>query len=316
MGRKTVSLVLGSGAARGHTHIGVINAVLEKGYEIVSISGCSIGAIIGGIYLSGKLKDYQDWAESLDKFHVLKLLDMAVLMGGYIRGDRYFQVIESLIGDQKIETLPLPFTAVGVDILSQKEFWFQKGSLLQAMRASSAVPSIVAPVEIGGRVYVDGGVLNPLPIIPTVSAGADYIIAVDLNGPSQELPENNFIVQQKEIEWWHSLKGLFARDKDPDQLEDNVEETLLEPAKRYDPQSWGRVQTINMMFEAMQESLTQYKIAGYPPDLLISIPKDTCTFYEFWRSKELIELGYKVASEALEKLESPQRRYYSFPNGK
>ncbi|MBM6550194.1 patatin-like phospholipase family protein [Marinomonas ostreistagni] len=315
MAQKTVSLVLGSGAARGHAHIGVINAVLEKGYKIVSVSGCSIGAIIGGIYLSGKLKEYQQWAEALDKFHVLKLLDMAVLMGGYIRGDRYFQVIEALMGDQKIETLPLPFTAVGVDILSQKEFWFQKGSLLQAMRASSAVPSIVAPVEIDGRVYVDGGVLNPLPIIPTVSAGADYIIAVDLNGPAENLPENNFIVQQKEVEWWQNLKGFFARDKDSDEPAEVEDKTSLEPVKRYDPQSWGRVQTINMMFETMQESLTQYKIAGYPPDLLISIPKDACTFYEFWRSKELIDLGYKVAIDALENLEQPARSYFSFPSG-
>lgn len=305
MAKATVSLVLGSGAARGHAHIGIINAVLEKGYEIVSISGCSIGAIIGGIYLQGKLKEYQEWAEALDKFNVLKLLDMAVLRGGYISGDRYFQVIESLIGDADIEALRLPYTAIGVDILSQKEFWFQKGSLMQAMRASSAVPSIVTPIQINGRVYVDGGVLNPLPIIPTVSAGADIIVAVDLNGPAQELSEEEFIKQDDEPEWWSTVKNFFGKGKEAEGIQD----------KRYEPQNWGRIQTINMMFETMQESLTQYKIAGYPPDILISIPKDTCSFYEFWRSKELIDFGYDVASKALEEYEQPETKHFSFPKG-
>ncbi|RDL46036.1 alpha/beta hydrolase [Marinomonas piezotolerans] len=305
MTKKTVSLVLGSGAARGHAHIGVINAVLEQGYEIVSISGCSIGAIIGGIHLQGKLKEYQDWAESLDKFHVLKLLDMAVLRGGYISGDRYFQTIASIIDDIKIEELPVPYTAIGVDILSQKEFWFQKGSLIQAMRASSAVPSIVTPIQINGRVYVDGGVLNPLPIIPSVSAGADYIIAVDLNGPARELSEEEFIKQDDEPEWWSSVKSFFGKSKD--------EATTA--SKSYEPQSWGRLQTINMMFETMQESLTQYKVAGYPPDLLISIPKDTCNFYEFWRSKELIDFGYDIANKALDQLQKPKQTHFSFPKG-
>lgn len=310
MSQKTVSLVLGSGAARGHAHIGVINSIEEQGYKVVSVSGCSMGAIIGGIYLCGKLPEYQQWAESLDRFQVLKLLDMAVLMGGYIRGDRYFSVIEELIGDKvNIENLSLPFTAIGVDILSQKEFWFQKGSLLEAMRASSAVPSIVSPVQIGNRVYVDGGVLNPLPIIPTVSAGADYIIAVDLNGSAQDPVVSPIPEPEKESEWWHNIKELFSKAKS------EGDEESIEPEKRYDPQSWGRIQTINMMFEAMQESLTQYKVAGYPPDLLISIPKDACSFYEFWRSKELIQLGYDVTSEALAQLGNRERQHFSFPSG-
>ena len=311
MPQKTVSLVLGSGAARGHAHIGVINAVQEQGYKIVSISGCSIGAIIGGVFLCGKLPEYQKWAEQLDRLNVLKLLDMAVLMGGYIRGDRYFQFIEELIGDQvRIEDLSLPYTAVGVDILSQKEFWFQNGLLLPAMRASSAVPSIVNPVQVGQRVYVDGGVLNPLPIIPTISAGADYIIAVDLNGPARNTSPHPFVESVKEeSEWWRGVKDFFGRVKS------EADDESIEPETRYNTQSWGRIQTINMMFETMQESLTQYKVAGYPPDLLISIPKDACSFYEFWRSKELIDLGYQVTSEALAQLNDSERQLYSFPGG-
>ncbi|TPE55670.1 alpha/beta hydrolase [Maribrevibacterium harenarium] len=307
--KKTVALVLGSGAARGNAHIGVINAVLEQGYEIVSLAGCSIGSIVAGAYATGTLNQFQEWSESLDRVDVLRMLDMSLFHGAYIRGDRYFHAIEEITGNPNIEDLTIPYTSVAVDLLSQKECWFQRGSLISAMRASSAVPSIVTPVQINGRVYVDGGVLNPLPIIPTVAANADYIIAVDLNGPAMHGEESHLPqpIDDNEPEWWSSVKGLFGLNRD-----DESEEVL---PKRYDPESWGRIQTINMMFETMQESLTQYKLAGYPPDLLISIPKDASGFYEFWRAKELIDLGYEAATKALTDLTAGKRPLHSFPKG-
>ncbi|WP_394179349.1 patatin-like phospholipase family protein [Marinomonas posidonica] len=304
--KKTVSLVLGSGAARGHAHIGVIQAIEEQGYDIVSISGCSIGAIVGGAYAAGCFDEYKEWALSLDKVSVLRLLDMSIFNGGYIKGDKFFERIEEIIGTPSIEELPIDYTAVAVDLLYQKEFWFQRGDLISAMRASSAIPSIVSPVSINGRKYVDGGVLNPLPIIPSVPVGADYIIAVDLNGPADNLAR--MAEKEEEAEgdgpaWWSSAKSLFSKHKQ-DEVEAN-----------YDAESWGRLQTINMMFETMQESLTQYKLAGYPPDLLISIPKDISGFYEFWRAEELVEFGYEVARKAITDLESNQSVYHSFPKG-
>ncbi|MEL0638391.1 patatin-like phospholipase family protein [Marinomonas sp. TI.3.20] len=306
--KKTVSLVLGSGAARGNAHIGVIQAIQERGYEIISVSGCSIGSVIGGVFAAGKLEDYSEWARGLDKVRVLRMLDMSFRHGAYIKGDRFFQVISDMIGTPNIETLPIPFTAVAVDLLNQKEFWFNKGSLIDAMRASSAIPSIVAPVQLNNRVYVDGGVLNPLPIIPSVSAGADYIIAVDLNGPAQELTTETLVEKSNEPEWWSSVKGLFGKQRADDELE-------VRSVNKNSPETWGRLQTINMMFETMQESLTQYKLAGYPPDLLISIPKDFAAFYEFWHAAELIDFGYDVATKALAELESPKETFYSFPKG-
>ncbi|MCB5161846.1 patatin-like phospholipase family protein [Marinomonas algarum] len=303
--KKTVALVLGSGAARGHAHIGVIQALEERGYDIISVSGCSIGAIIGGLFAAGKLSEYRQWAESLDRMSVVRLLDMSLLNGGYVKGDRFFEKIQSMIGEPTIESLPIAYTAVGADLLNQKEFWFQRGDLISAMRASSAIPSLISPVALNGRMYVDGGVLNPLPIIPSVPAGADYIVAVDLNGPAQianvDLPEED----SEAPAWWQSAKGFFMKE-DKDALAEKVE---------YSPESWGRLQTINMMFETMQESLTQYKLAGYPPDLLISVPKNISGFYEFWRTKELIEFGYDVALKAIDGLESPSAAYYSFPKG-
>jgi NTE family protein len=307
--KKTVALVLGSGAARGNAHIGVIQALEERGYDIISISGCSIGAIIGGVFAAGKLDEYRQWAESLDKIGVLRLLDMSLLNGGYIKGDRFFEKIQSIIGTPNIESLPIDFTSIAVDLLNQKEFWFQRGDLLNAMRASSAIPSIISPVTIDGRVYVDGGVLNPLPITPSVPAGADYIVAVDLNGPAQRVLEElaNEVLDEKEDKtaWWETAKDFFSKDNDG----------AVGDKPKYSSESWGRLETINMMFETMQESLTQYKLAGYPPDLLISIPKDISGFYEFWRAKELIDFGHKITLKALDDLEAPSANYYSFPKG-
>lgn len=300
--KKTVALVLGSGAARGHSHLGVIQAIEDRGYDIISISGCSIGAIVGGVYAAGKLSEYREWALSLDKVGVIRLLDMSLFNGGYIKGDRFFEKIENLIGAPDIESLPIDYTSVAVDLLNQKEFWFQRGSLIDSMRASSAIPSIISPVSLNGQMYVDGGVLNPLPIIPSVSAGADYIIAVDLNGPADGLlkKEAEEFEPEESSAWWQTAKDLFSNDDDGEK-------------PKYSVESWGRLQTINMMFETMQESLTQYKLAGYPPDLLISIPKDISSFYEFWRAKELIDFGYDVTQKAIDDLESPSKSYHSFP---
>ncbi|WP_421852482.1 patatin-like phospholipase family protein [Marinomonas sp.] len=301
--KKTVALVLGSGAARGNAHIGVIQAFEERGYDIVSISGCSIGAIVGGVYAAGKLSEYREWAESLDRMNVLRLLDMSILNGGYVKGDRFFEKIQDMIGTPTIESLPIAYTSVAVDLLNQKEFWFQRGDLISAMRASAAIPSLVLPVTLNGQMYVDGGVLNPLPIIPSVPAGADYIVAVDLS-PAERVVKNVSESDSEGPAWWLSTKGFFGKNKD------GADEKV-----KYSPESWGRLQTINMMFETMQESLTQYKLAGYPPDLLISIPKDISGFYEFWRAKELVEFGYKTALKAIDGLELPSASYFSFPKG-
>lgn len=306
--KKTVSLVLGSGAARGCAHLGVIKAIEDEGYEIVSISGCSIGSVVGGVYAAGKMDDFSDWICSLDKVRVLRMLDMSFRNGAYIKGDRFFRAIEAMIGRPTIESLPIPFTSVAVDLLKQKEFWFQKGDLIDAMRASSAIPSIVSPVELNGRYYVDGGMLNPLPIIPSVSAGADYIIAVDLNGPAQELTSEDFAESSHEPEWWSSVKGVFGRNKP-----DNVLQS--QQVRKKSSMNWGRIHTMNMMFETMQESLSQFKLAGYSPNLLISIPRDFTNFYEFWRAQELLEFGYEVTAKALSELKSTNPIHYSFPKG-
>jgi NTE family protein len=179
---KTVSLVLGSGGARGYAHIGVIEVLLEKGYEIKAISGASMGALVGGMYAAGKLPEFKEWVSDFSYFGFLKLLDFSLREPGAIRGDRLFSVIREIIGDVKIQSLPIEYTAVATDLVSQQEIWFQRGNLARAMRASISIPSLFTPVSLKGMLLVDGGVLNPLPIIPTVSAHSDITVAVDLSG--------------------------------------------------------------------------------------------------------------------------------------
>ncbi|GLQ31911.1 patatin-like phospholipase family protein [Litoribrevibacter albus] len=179
---KTVSLVLGSGGARGYAHIGVIEVLEERGFDIKAISGSSMGALVGGVYAAGKLPEFKQWVSEFSYLGFLKLLDFSLREPGAIRGDRLFKVIHEMIGDIKIQDLPIEYTAVATDLISKKEIWFQRGNLVRAMRASVSIPSLFTPVSLKGMLLVDGGVLNPIPIIPTVSAHTDLTIAVDLAG--------------------------------------------------------------------------------------------------------------------------------------
>ena len=179
--KKTVSLVLGSGGARGYAHIGVIETLLEHGYEIKSVSGSSMGSLIGGLYTCGKLDVFKEWILGLDLLDVAKLVDFSFTGTGIIQVDKVFHVIEEMIGDVMIEDLPIPFTSVATDLIKQKEVWIQKGRLIDAIRASIAIPTVFTPKKVAERYLIDGGVLNPLPIAPTVADDTDSTIAVNLS---------------------------------------------------------------------------------------------------------------------------------------
>lgn len=289
----TVSLVLGSGGARGYAHIGAIEEIERRGYEIVSVSGSSMGALVGGMYVAGKLPEYKEWVVSLNWMRVVRLLDFT-LSRGAIRGDRIFVQLTKILGALNIEDLQIDFTAVAADIAHQKEVWFQKGSLIEAIRASVAVPGLFTPVIQDGRVLVDGGVLNPLPIIPAVAAQADFIIAIDLNtGDSSHshiaLPSNQYLKRSGMSDEWNMPESELADERD-------------EPTAKAD-QIGGRMDVLLNSVEVMQASLAEYKIAGYPPDLLIRIPKDLCSFYDFHRAEDTIEYGRLAARDRLEALE-------------
>lgn len=303
----TVSLVLGSGGARGYAHIGVIEEIERRGYEIICIAGSSMGALVGGVYAAGGLAEYRDWVKGLSKFEIFRLLDIAFTRGT-IRGERLFQRLNDIIGNPTIEDLPIDYTAVATDIVRQKEVWFQAGPLQTAMRASVAVPGFFTPYVHEHRILVDGGVLNPLPIIPTVASHADLIIAVDLNARDPrhdvlDLPDNAYLNRSGISDSWSLGSTPNGNGNGNGSNGNGCATPYGEGAKRGPPRVGGRIDVLLDSVEVMQGSLAQYKIAGYPPDLVISIPHDLCHFFEFYRATEVIEVGRQVARERLEALE-------------
>ncbi|WP_230425620.1 patatin-like phospholipase family protein [Spartinivicinus ruber] len=316
--QKTVSLVLGSGGARGYAHIGVIEELTSRGYQIKCIAGCSMGALVGGIYAAGKLPDFEAWVSELNTLNVVRLLDLRLKGQGALKGNKVFDVLREMIGECTIESLPIPYTAVATDLESQREVWFQSGPLLEAIRASIAIPSIFTPVRIGSRLFVDGGVLNPLPIAPTVSAHSDLIVAVDLSADDDELylPTDKQIIVQPQAptaldRWFAQLKlrtqGFW--DSRKDEFASVVEETDEPVLKR------GMLDIINESLETMQGALTRYKLAAHPPDILIGIPKNICRFYEFHKGPELIQLGQVIAKDVLDRFEAHQHENGGKNNG-
>jgi NTE family protein len=198
MSKKTVSLVLSSGGARGMAHIGAIEALEESGYEIVSIAGSSAGALIGGMYATGKLPKFKDWICNLDKIDVFSLMDFTISSRGFIKGDKVFGELKKLIADCHIEDLNIPFVCTAVEIPSGKEHVFRKGSLYAAIRASVSIPTVLTPAKIHGKEYIDGGILNPIPLslLPKEKRG-EIVLAVDLNGPKEAFV--NFIEEKNKI---------------------------------------------------------------------------------------------------------------------
>lgn len=296
-----ISLVLGSGGARGYAHIGVIEELIAQGFDIRSIAGSSMGALVGGVYAAGKLEAYRDWVIPLARFDVFKLLDITISGGGFIKGDRIINALRDHVGDVKIEDLPISFTAVAVDLDAHREVWFSQGSLFDAIRASIAIPTVFRPHRYQGRLLVDGGLLNPLPVSPTLRDFTAATIAVDVNGPEEpldlssagevgpgidahgELPNDG---SDEQVTIGNRMSRMFGSWFGSDKsATETVDPSILELFAR--------------SLDTVQETITRLKLAAQPPDLLITIPRNASTFYDFHRAESLIEIGRLRTRKAL-----------------
>ena len=257
MNGKTVALVLGSGGARGLAHIGVIQVLEEQGYEITCIAGCSVGALIGGIYAAGKLEEYEDWVRNVTKLDMVNMMDISWEGGGLVKGDKIIAKMIKLVGDRQIEDLPITFTAVATELESGREVWLSKGPLFDAIRSSCSLPIFFTPAMYREKMLVDGGVVNPVPIAPVFDDHTDVTIAVNLGGR----PARN-----------------------------------SEPSKK---KVVGAYDVAYLVFDAMQSTIARQKLAAYPPDLTIEIPRDVARTFDIDRAAELIELGREAAQAAL-----------------
>ncbi len=289
--RKSVSLVLGSGGARGLAHIGVIQWLEEQGYRIESIAGASMGALVGGIHAAGELDTYQDWVCALHRTDVLRFLDLAFHSAGLIKGDRIMDTLRRMVGEHAIEDLPIAFTAVATDIDRQREVWISEGPLFDAIRASIAVPTIFTPHEYMGLTLLDGGLLNPLPIAPTFRDFTDLTIAVNLNAvasvpsPTQK-PEPTPAAGNSEDD----IRSRIL------QFLDSIGENLM---PRGDGSELGMFELVSRSFETMQNAISAMKLAAYMPDVVVQVPRDACAAHEFHRARELIALGHRLTDKAM-----------------
>lgn len=278
MKQTTVSLVLGSGGARGLAHIGIIQWLEEHNYKIESITGCSIGALIGGFYAAGRLDQYTKWVCEVDLLEMLKLLDFKG-SGGLIAGELLINKMHDLVGDYNIEDLDIKFTAVAVDLHAEKEVWLNEGPLLDAIRGSISLPLFFTPHSHNGRLLIDGGVLNPVPIAPTFHDKTNLTIAVNLGGamdPSCSLPERKVEGKSSSI-----FKEYLSHLTLPEAL-------TLEN---------GMYNIADKSFDAMQGTIARMKLAAYPPDIEIEIPRNLCGTFEFNRAREIIQYGYELCDE-------------------
>lgn len=288
LNEKTVSLVLGSGGARGLAHIGVIHWLEENGFKIESISGCSMGALIGGVYAAGKLDDFERWVNAITKLNVVTLLDLSWGRTGLIKGDKIINTLIDLVGDQLIEDLPISYTAIASDVNSEKEIWIKSGKLFDAIRASISLPLFFTPFNYRGVDLIDGGVLNPVPIAPTFGDETDMTIAVNLGGKVEIKEEQNDV--------------QISTGDDSSPLKEKVSlfiKRFQQSTKKNGKLNWGVYDIANQAFDAMQSTIARQKLASYPPDHIIEIARNACGTLEFDRASEMIALGYKKAQERL-----------------
>ncbi len=288
--KKTVSLVLGSGGARGYAHIGVIKILEEQGYEIRSISGSSMGALIGGLYAAGKLDVYKEWVLSLDFIDTLRLLDISLSNGGIVNIDTVYKKIEQMIGDIKIEDLPITYMAVASDIKNHKKIWFKEGKLIDAIRASIAIPTVFTPVIENDMILVDGGVLAPLPIASVSSDKTDMTIAVNLNANIQ----NTYKIERPKKD----EKGQNELYKKTMQLVDQAKQAIGTGTSK-EKQPIDIFYILNKSLDATQNIIVEYTIKEHQPDLMVEIPRDACESYEFDKAYEMIEIGKRATKKSL-----------------
>ena len=312
------ALALGSGGARGYAHIGVIQVLEERGVEIVAVAGSSMGALVGALHAAGKLEAYTDWVAPLTELQMLRLMDISLDARGLMRAEKVFARMHELLEGALIEELRVPYTAVATDLLARRAIWFQRGPVEAAVRASVAIPGVFTPLILNGRVLVDGGMMDPVPVAPTSSTASDVTIAVDLGGErtdahahdteggpardSAERPVEEWadrfrsrasnLFDQESVRSLLSRLGVAPHRGGEAKVDDDTPEEVAPGLRGFD--------VMNQSLEAMQSVLTRYRLAGNPADLVITIPKDACRSFDFHRATEMIALGRTLATDALE----------------
>lgn len=299
---RRIGLALGSGSARGCAHIGVLRAMQELDIQPEIVCGSSMGALVGGFYVSGHLSELEQWLREIDAYQMLRYLDIGLLAGGgFIEGRRLLDFFhQEHIGDVQIEALPMPFAAIATNLTSGDEVVLEQGSLLEAIRASIALPGILTPFKQGQDWLVDGGLVNPVPISQCRAMGADTVIAVNLNsdiaGKHLREPPSNATQalgsDYPQLNQW--LEKL--RKYSPERLEQ-----LLNGNGHSENQP-GLFDVLASSINIMQQHITQANYAKHPAEHLLEPKLAHIGLLQFDRADEAIEIGYQCALAALQDL--------------
>lgn len=315
-----VAIALGGGGARGYAHIGVLAELRDRGYRVTRIAGTSMGAIVGALYSSGHLDAFTDWALELrTQREVLRLMDPNLRGPSTVKIDRVLQRVAEIIEVERIEDLPIPFTAVAADLWTRREVWFQEGPIGPAVRASIAIPGVFPPVVLNGRLLVDGGVLNQVPVSVLASAPADITLAVTLDGYEPHrgaaLPVRTSADEQPEEEWTSRLRQTMGHLIEAEPLRTlaslmvgrgrtlpsgsaapSVEELFGEM-----PPGLRTTDVMTMALETMQTIVQRYQFASFPPDVVVTVPRDSLGTLDFHKAEEQIALGRWLAAQAFDR---------------
>ncbi len=295
-----IGLALGSGSARGWAHVGVIEALAERGIEPQVVAGTSIGALVGAAHVSGNLQRLHEWLLTLTRMDVISLMDPSWLGGGLIEGEKLFDFFRDYMRDGRIEDLDIPFGAVATELENGREVWLREGLLSEAVRASIALPGLFTPAKKDGKWYIDGGLVNPVPVSLCRAMGADVVIAVNLNGDilgrhlrhngrdrEDDRSEGRLPEALIENELWQKyssrLRELLGRDRLPDWLD----------FRREGP---GLFEVMATAINIMQDRITRSRMAGDPPELLIAPRLSHIQLMEFERAGEAIEEGRRAVA--------------------
>jgi NTE family protein len=324
----TVSLALGGGGARGYAHIGVIQVLLERGYKVVAVSGSSMGALVGGLHAAGTLPAFTGWALTLSRHQVMRLLRPSRVTSGPFTADKVLDRMSEMVGSAQIQDLAIPFTAVATDLFARKPVWFQQGSLELAIRASIAIPGFFTPVVLHGRVLVDGGVIDPVPMTPLASVRSDITIAVTLSGyPGESTSDMATSGAEKPSRAANvgrvpsgpeSLLAGDAASSAREPIAGDLRSASVGPLTGRDRSGVDdsdasvdlkALEIVNLSYEAMSNVITRYRLAGYSPDVTVSVPQDACGLLDFHRAADMIDLGRRLAEARLDRVTSvPHRR--------
>ena len=308
---KRVALALGSGGARGYAHIGVINELRDRGYEVVGIAGSSMGALVGGLYAADSLDEFTQWARTLTGPAMLRLLDPSISAPGVFRAGKILDAVRDIVGDVTIETLPIPYTAVTTDLIAGRSVWLQRGPLDEAIRASIAIPGMIAPHVLDGRILADGGILDPLPIAPIAATNADLTVAVSVSGMDADVADDEIRPTRERLNrLWRSTSALLDRFGTGAAAFDIADIEPEEPVDEYGDADRGtqmpKLRSFAVMMRTIdiaQAALARHQMAAYPPDVLIEVPRTACRSLDFHRAAEVIDLGHELAARALDRVE-------------